>query len=127
MNAIEWTEIDADAAREGAAVLRLSRRTGRRDPIPADLHNRASDAGRHIRYSAAAAREAFERLFGGASPRRELYATRGDRQRRRRQREQRATDRQFGESLRGLPPEEVRRAFLAARAGNGQMNAAHSD
>ncbi|HEV2292248.1 MAG TPA: hypothetical protein VGR35_00235 [Tepidisphaeraceae bacterium] len=122
-----WDTIDEWAAREGAAVLRLARRTGRREPTAAELQATAPPAeGRRITYRRLDAVSAFDRLFAGqATARTGLYATRGDRERRAENKARRQADRALGEQLRGLPVDEARRILATARTEGsaGRMSA----
>jgi len=106
---VEWNAIDESAAREGAALLRLQRRTGARlIPVP-------PEPVRHIRYDRASAIEAFDRLFRGELLRSDLPATYEDRRRRAVARTAREADRRMGATLGGLSRDMIRRRFAEMR------------
>lgn len=107
-SSIEWTREDIEAEREGAALLRLERRTGATVIEP-------TMRVRQVRYGRADARTAFDRLFAGGKPDRELLDTWADLKRRAANALQREDDRRFAVTLRGLPPAEIRKALFARR------------
>jgi hypothetical protein len=112
-NTIEWTPEDIAAEREGAALLRLQRRTGAGmvDGAPAPAPDRP-----RIRYQRQDAIAAFDRLFYGGETRATLAPTRLDLDRRKARSQRRAADVAAASALRGLSRDQ-QRAELAKLRG----------
>jgi hypothetical protein len=111
----EWTPLDEEAAREGAAVTRLARRTDAaiaEHPSEVNHYFRFAPVGLRFRaYNRAAAVVAFDRLFKGDKPTRRTYDTKANIARRQFAKEIRKRQRALGATLRGCDPAAAREAF----------------